>query len=381
MSALPWIRCAISVMIMWGKMTMHVKYLLNRLNRRINHKGGIAERLVGKYFPGALKLSYLTNLPLVRPLTAVISLTNRCNSRCVYCNSWKSVGNDAPLGEWLEIINQLSELGITELIFSGGEPLLAASLEAIIKAGNDAGIFTHVISNGILLTTDRMQTLIKSGVKGITISVDSLEEQEYSATRGIPFANASQALDVLFDYKKRYPDYYAGINVVITAKNLSAYQKLINTASANGVYVSFQSYSCHPDFILEELMPSSENESMFSTAIEHIKEAKNSGKLIASSPDYLNGILPFMKSRSLPDGFKCLAGYLGVNIDSKLNVMACWNMPPVGNLREASLDDIWNSDRFLDARSRMRNLECQKCWILCHTDVESMTRRRSRKRV
>lgn len=359
----------------------HGKYLLCRLIGWINHKGGMAEFLAEDYFLQALRLSYQTDLPLVKPLTAVISIINHCNSRCVYCNSWKSQEEDyATVNEWLDIVNQLSEMGVTELIFSGGEPLMSPKLEAVVKAGSGAGIFTHVITNGILLTMDRMSLLIESGVKGVTISIDSLKDEEYADTRGIPFKYASQALGVLFEYKKRYPWLYAGINVVVTAKNLAAYQDIIDTASDNGIYVAFQAYTSHPSDVLRELLPSEENESTFREAIHLIKKSKKAEKLIATSTGYLDGILPFMKSRSLPSDFKCLAGYLGVNIDSRLNVMSCWNMSPIGNLREERLDEIWYSDRFLDARRRMHKLECPKCWILCHTDVESMTRRRSRKR-
>ena len=292
------------------------------------------------------------------------------------------MGNDehAPVDKWLEIIGQLSGIGITELIFSGGEPLLSPDLNSIIRSADDAGIFTHVISNGILLTEERMLSLMEAGLKGITISVDSLNEAEYASTRGVPFKHAARALDVLFGAKRRFPSLYAGINSVVTTKNLSAHGDLIELASSNGVYVAFQAYTSHPAGVLRELMPSEKNERNFREAIQLIGDRRREGKLIATSLGYLEGILPFMKSRSLPADFRCLAGFLGINIDSKLNVMPCWNMPPVGNLLEESVETIWNSNKFRVARKRMRKLDCPKCWILCHTDVESMTRRRSRKK-
>lgn len=368
-------------MIMWGKMMVHCKSLVTKLIKRINRKGSLMERFVDNNFHTALKLSYGKDIPLVKPITAVISILNRCNSRCVYCNAWKIQDeNDATTEEWLDVVKQLSSFGIREVVFSGGEPLLSGSLECIVKASNNLGIITHVVTNGILLSKERMYLLIKAGIKGITVSVDSLKEAEYSATRGVSLKYASRALDVLFEYKKLYPDLYAGINVVVTAKNLTAYPNLINKASDRGVYVAFQSYTSHPSYILQDLLPSEETEELFNSAIRYIKSSKNAGKLVATSIGYLDGIIPFMKSRSLPADFKCLAGYLGVNIDPGLTVVPCWNMPPVGNLREASLEDIWYSDKFYEARMRMLKLDCQKCWILCHTDVESMTRRSASKR-
>lgn len=354
----------------------------SKLLKKMSRRDGLMEWISDHYFHSAIKVSFKTDLPFVKPLTAVISVINCCNSRCVYCDAWKNNNKGhATAAEWLDVVSQLSNIGITELVFSGGEPLMSADLERIIKAADDDGIFTQVITNGLLLSNDRMRSLLESGVKGVIVSVDSLEASDYTATRGVPFKYASQALEVLFEFKRCYPDLYAGINVVVTAKNLSAYAALINTASDNGVYVAFQSYSSHPAHVLKELMPSEENEDQFREAIQLIKSLKSSGKLVATSMGYIDGILPFMQSRSLPADFKCLSGYLGVNIDWALNVMPCWNMPPVGNLRETSLEDIWYSDKFHEVRQKMRKLHCPKCWILCHSDVESMTRIRSRKSV
>jgi pyrroloquinoline quinone biosynthesis protein E len=339
------------------------------------------ERLVDKHFYPATRLSFRTDLPVVKPLNAVVSIINSCNSRCVYCNSWKKEKEEsASVDKWLDIVTQLSKIGIKELIFSGGEPLMALGLNSIIHSANDAGIGTHVISNGILLTEDRMRSLVESGLKGITLSVDSLKESEYVSTRGVPFKHAARALDILFEAKRQFPSLYTGINAVVTSKNLSAYGDLIDLASSNGVYVAFQSYTSHPAHALQELMLSQENEQAFEEAIQIIKDHKRDGKLVATSTGYLEGIVPFMKSRRLPADFRCLAGYLGINIDSKLNIMPCWSMSPVGNLRETSLEDIWYSERFRAVRRQMRKLECQRCWLLCHSDVESMTRRRSRKK-
>jgi MoaA/NifB/PqqE/SkfB family radical SAM enzyme len=373
---------AINATIMRGKMNKVYEPIASELLRRVNSTAGLMERFVDQFFSLAMKLSFKIDLPLIKPLTAVVSISDRCNSRCVYCNSWKVKNEEAaPVKEWLSIVKQLSEIGITEVIFSGGEPLMSCDLDSIIHSANAAGIFTHVISNGILLTEERMLKLVESGVKGVTLSIDSLDELEYTSTRGIPFEYASRALDVLFRSKKQFPYLYAGINVVVTARNFLSYGDLIELASSNGVYVAFQSYTSHPDHALRELMPSRENEKAFQEAIQLIKDRRKNGKLIATSLGYLDGILPFMKARSVPADFRCFAGYLGINIDSKLNVMPCWNMPPVGNLRQSSIEEIWYSHEFHAARVRMRKLQCPKCWILCHTDVESMTRRKSRKRV
>ena len=123
---------------------------------------------------------------------ARISLTDRCNLRCVYCmpsyiqyeNNY--VNEVLSTSDYKFIIRGLAELGISKIRFTGGEPLLHPQLTELIRytyedcAIDDIGITT----NGVDLY-DRAYELYKNGLKSINISVDSLKEYRYkSITRG-----------------------------------------------------------------------------------------------------------------------------------------------------------------------------------------------------
>lgn len=359
---------------------LHTRALGNWVLRHYGQNGSLVNSWVERNFSNALKIAHATDLPIVKPLTAVISPLLQCNSRCVYCNSWKKKNSPAPTTEeWKRVVKELAEFGITELVFSGGEPLLDPRLEKIVQTARNVDLFSHVITNGILFSERRMLSLAKAGVGGLTLSLDSLDDAEYRATRGIPVKAALRALDILSKFKAQWPDRYVGINVVVTAKNLTAYKSLIDMAKQRGFYVAFQAYTWHPDYPEKDLLPTPKTMPHFEKAIKRIIQAKKAGAPVASSFGYLEGMLPFLSSRAVPDDFKCMAAFLGVNIDIDFNIVPCWHLPPVGNLREASLKDIWYSDRFLAARKKMRRLECPKCWILCHTDFENMSRRRRKR--
>lgn len=134
-----------------------------------------------------MKDNYGRNINYVR-----ISLTNKCNLRCVYCmpseeqNEMKYFDEELSFEDYKFIIKSLSELGITKVRFTGGEPLLYPYLKELIKFTyeeckvNDIAITT----NGIGLASVARE-LKSYGLTKVNISLDSLKEFKYkSITRG-----------------------------------------------------------------------------------------------------------------------------------------------------------------------------------------------------
>lgn len=121
-----------------------------------------------------------------------ISLTDKCNLRCIYCmpsdvEFEKNYINDVlSLNDYKFIIKGMSELGINKVRFTGGEPLLYPNLVDLIRYTyeecriDDIGITT----NGIGLHEVAYE-LYQNGLKSVNISMDSLKEYKYkSITRG-----------------------------------------------------------------------------------------------------------------------------------------------------------------------------------------------------
>ena len=135
---------------------------------------------------------------------AKISLTDKCNLKCVYCipedevDKNKLMNNTLSLHDYKFIINGLSQVGIRKIRFTGGEPLLYPHLIELIKYTriecniNDIAITT----NGIGL--DEMAYELKqSGVKTVNISLDSLKSYKYkSITRGGNLADVLKSINI-----------------------------------------------------------------------------------------------------------------------------------------------------------------------------------------
>lgn len=97
--------------------------------------------------------------------------TTRCNHDCLHCyNIWKNFP-DYPQGELstaktkelLDIIIQST--GLVRLIITGGEPTLRKDLEEIVKHATKQGAKVNLISNGSLLTKERVEALAAAGVE------------------------------------------------------------------------------------------------------------------------------------------------------------------------------------------------------------------------
>lgn len=152
-------------------------------------------------------------LPLVdslkRPMRDLrISVTDRCNFRCTYCMPKEVFGRDyafLPHAEVLtfEEITRLTAIfvrhGIEKVRITGGEPLVRRELEKLVSMiANLPGIKDLTLTtNGALLTAAKAKALRAAGLKRITISLDSLDDEVFMAMNdvGVPVSTVLRAID------------------------------------------------------------------------------------------------------------------------------------------------------------------------------------------
>lgn len=115
-----------------------------------------------------------------------VSLTDRCNLRCIYCMPEDGVDKKCHeeilrFEEVEKIITACAALGVRKVRFTGGEPLVLKGLDKLIKHTasmpqiNDISLTT----NGILLA-DMADDLKKAGLKRVNISLDTLQSEKFS---------------------------------------------------------------------------------------------------------------------------------------------------------------------------------------------------------
>ena len=115
-----------------------------------------------------------------------VSVTDKCNLRCIYCMGEKDnnfLKNDEKLtdDEIYRIVKESSKLGIKKVRITGGEPLVRPDLVNLVsKINSIPGIEEiYLTTNGILLA-DMIDELAVNGLKGVNISLDSLNEERFN---------------------------------------------------------------------------------------------------------------------------------------------------------------------------------------------------------
>jgi MoaA/NifB/PqqE/SkfB family radical SAM enzyme len=114
------------------------------------------------------------------PILAHIIPMRRCNLSCAYCNEYDKVSNPVPTGEMLHRVDLLAKLGTSIITISGGEPLLHPDLDDIIRGIRRHGAIATIITNGYLLTPERIERLNRAGLEHLQISIDNVNPDDVS---------------------------------------------------------------------------------------------------------------------------------------------------------------------------------------------------------
>lgn len=115
-----------------------------------------------------------------RPVAAHLIPIRRCNLSCTYCNEYDDRSAPLPTAVVLHRIDRLADLGTGVVTLSGGEPLLHPDLDAIIRHIRRRGAIATLITNGYLLTRNRIERLNRAGLDHLQISIDNLMPDEIS---------------------------------------------------------------------------------------------------------------------------------------------------------------------------------------------------------
>jgi MoaA/NifB/PqqE/SkfB family radical SAM enzyme len=114
------------------------------------------------------------------PILAQIIPIRRCNLACTYCNEFDKDSAPVPTDEMLRRIDKLCEFRTGIITFSGGEPTLHPDLDLLIQRARRGGAIVTVITNGYLLTPDRIKKLNAAGLDYLQISIDNVQPDEVS---------------------------------------------------------------------------------------------------------------------------------------------------------------------------------------------------------
>ncbi|MFH1678297.1 MAG: radical SAM protein, partial [Candidatus Omnitrophota bacterium] len=281
--------------------------------------------------------------------------------------------------EWKGAIDDFVNMGTPAVVFTGGEPLLRSDLPVLVSYAKKSGLLTDVSTNGLLLEPNMIKQLLDSGLDGINISLDGTTAATHDKIRGVPgvYDRAIAAIKDISSLRKRH-NYEISLTVtcVISRLNLNEIIDLVAFVKGLGVdrisFIPIQDASLMIDkktkagqLLISDLEKA---QGVISQLIIMKKRTSN----IDCSIRYLKLFMDSFSGKKRP--IACYAAYTTCTLDSYGDIYPC--LPSeiisksVANIKEISLKEGWRSERFNEARRKIKG--CRKCYWNCWTELSIM---------
>jgi radical SAM protein with 4Fe4S-binding SPASM domain len=312
------------------------------------------------------------------PLYVKMKVFYGCNLKCEMCNHWRET-REPPVsaGRFMEVIAELAEMGTRKIHISGGEPLLRPQVPELVELASALGIRVTMTTNGTLVDKATAKRLVEGGLRGVNISIDSPDRRMHEKIRGVE--GAFKATRKAVGYFRRYK--HKGklsirINTVVSRTNYQTLESLPDLAhelGADGINLIPVDDHCGEILSLRK-----KDIALFNHEIApRIAERALALGLIVSDEE----AFPFGRSESevrlgragryalgYYDKHPCYAPWTHSLIDFNGNVYVCCmtreRMPALGNLRDQSFREIWESAAYQRIRLNMHPpalSPCRRC--------------------
>lgn len=172
-------------------------------------------------------------IPLQAPIYMNWNYTYRCPFNCRHCYSRGRENRELSLADQFKVADNIIRNGVFYVNFGGGEPFTSSNLPAVIRRLHEGGVYVNVSTNGYLLSREKMDAVIRSGLNGIVVSVDSANAAVHDDMRNHTGS---------FEAMKKSVAYFAeqGIRVffstVVTRRNLYDIEAVLELADSMSCY-------------------------------------------------------------------------------------------------------------------------------------------------
>ncbi len=246
------------------------------------------------------------------PLAVTLSLTNKCNFRCVYCNVPDIQDGEMETSDWLHAIDELAAAGMIRASVMGGEPLLRQDAGDVIRHLKRSGVHASMNSNGWLVE-DRIADVEQLDV--LCISIDGPKDVHDSQRRKGSWDRAVRAIELATS---------RGVQVVtmtvVTPKGRKTIDSVLDMAKSMGFRAHFHlEHDADCDTNLP-ISPDIDDDGVRELA-ELLLRRKSEGLPVGPSRTYLNALAS--KGRRLHGCDTCFASRYFCHVMPDGSVVPC----------------------------------------------------------
>ena len=112
------------------------------------------------------------------PYAMLCELTHRCPLSCPYCSNPLELelkSNEVSTDLWKTALSDGVRIGILQAHFSGGEPTARKDLEELVNHASKIGLYTNLITSGVLINEDRLKKLYDAGLDHVQVSIQDTD--------------------------------------------------------------------------------------------------------------------------------------------------------------------------------------------------------------
>lgn len=291
--------------------------------------------------------------------------TLRCNLNCLHCGSdcKKDASiKDMPGEDFIRAIDEIKDIvdsKNTTIVFSGGEPLLRKDLEKIGQELYNRSFPWGIVTNAMLLTPQRLSTLIAAGLRTITISLDGLESS-HNWLRGNKnsFNNAFSAIKLLTEV----PELTYDVVTCVTRKNFAELEELRDKLIFHHVkaWRLFTIFPIGRARDIEELQLTNQE---FKSLFDFIAQTRKTGLIKLNYG--CEGFLGDYEKEVRDNFFFCRAGINVASIMADGSISACTSLRSnfkQGNIYKDNFSEVWqNKFQVFRDRSWTKTGKCAEC--------------------
>jgi len=164
------------------------------------------------------------------PLAILAEVTYRCPLQCAYCSNpleLELARDELDTDTWRRVLDQGAAMGVLQVHFSGGEPMARRDLEDLVAHAARAGLYSNLITSGVLLSDQRADELVEAGIDHVQISFQDVEDAAGDRIAGY---QSAQRLKREAAARVRERDIPLTINAVMHRQNLSRLSEVIDQA-------------------------------------------------------------------------------------------------------------------------------------------------------
>jgi radical SAM protein with 4Fe4S-binding SPASM domain len=309
----------------------------------IMHPEKSTQDFLEEYFEGKPQL---TNLH--------IEITSKCNERCVHCY----IPHDDKIGSiepdlFYDVLKQCKKMRLLHLTLSGGEPMLHKNFCDFLRKCKEYDFSVNVLSNLTLLDDEIIKEMKANPLLGVQVSLYSMNSNihdEITQMKG-SFVKTKNAILKLIEN-----DIPLQISCPIMKQNKDSYDEVIKWAKKLKIHAG-------DDYVIIAKYNHTIQNLSCRLSINEIKELFN--YRVANDAKYLEQMEKEAdkKKNITSNDIVCSICHSSICITDKGNVYPCagWQDYVLGNVKETSLNDIWNNSEKVQYLRGLRKKDFPKC--------------------